>query len=82
MALSFTDHLTPELVVYDCMDELAAFKFAPAELKKKEKELLEKADVVFTGGNSIYEAKKNRHSNIYSFPSSIDKQHFAKGRKK
>ena len=80
MALQFTDHLNPSLVVYDCMDELAAFKFAPAELKEKEQQLLDKADVVFTGGYSIYEAKKNRHHNIYPFPSSIDKDHFGSAR--
>jgi len=81
MALPFTDHLTPELVVYDCMDELSAFKFAPPELTILEKELLKKADVVFTGGQSIYEAKKNAHHNIHAFPSSIDKHHFGKARK-
>src|SRR5689334_19515938 len=54
MALPFTDHLNPELVVYDCMDELSAFKFAPAKLTILEKELFRKADVVFTGGQSIY----------------------------
>lgn len=76
MALSFTDHLTPELVIYDCMDELSAFKFAPPELTIREKELFKKADVVFTGGNSIYKSKKDQHHNIFSFPSSIDKHHF------
>ena len=80
MALPFTDHLTPEVVVYDCMDELSAFKFAPPELAILEKELLKKADVVFTGGQSIYEAKKDAHHNIYPFPSSIDKHHFGKAR--
>ena len=80
MALSFTNHLNPQLIVYDCMDELAAFKFAPVELKEKEQQLLDKADVVFTGGYSIYEAKKNRHKNIYPFPSSIDKAHFGSAR--
>ena len=80
MALPFTEHLTPEIVVYDCMDELSAFKFAPAELTLLEKELLKKADVVFTGGQSIYEAKKDAHHNIYPFPSSIDKHHFGKAR--
>ncbi|HEY6956713.1 MAG TPA: glycosyltransferase family 1 protein [Flavisolibacter sp.] len=80
MALPFTDHLTPEVVVYDCMDELSAFKFAPPELTILEKELLKKADVVFTGGQSIYEAKKDAHHNIYPFPSSIDKHHFGKAR--
>ncbi len=82
MALSFSDHLTPQLTVYDCMDELAAFKFAPKELKDNEKKLLSIADVVFTGGHSIYEAKKHSHTNIHSFPSSIDKQHFGIARKK
>jgi UDP-galactopyranose mutase len=80
MALPFTDHLKPKMVVYDCMDELSAFKFAPAALKEKEQELLEKADVVFTGGYSIYEAKKSKHQNIFPFPSSIDKNHFASAR--
>lgn len=80
MALPFTEHLSPEFVVFDCMDELSAFRFAPVELKTREKQLLEKADVVFTGGHSIYEAKKDQHQNIHPFPSSIDKQHFGLAR--
>jgi glycosyltransferase involved in cell wall biosynthesis len=81
MALKFTRHLQPELTIFDCMDELSAFKFAPQELKDLEKELLAKADIVFTGGNSLYAAKKDKHSNIHSFPSSIDKHHFERARK-
>jgi glycosyltransferase involved in cell wall biosynthesis len=80
MALPFTEHLTPELVIYDCMDELSAFKFAPPQLTILEKELFNKADIVFTGGNSIYESKKNHHHNIFAFPSSIDKHHFGSAR--
>lgn len=80
MAVPFTDHLKPEVIVYDCMDELSAFKFAPAALKENEKVLMSNADVVFTGGYSIYEAKKDKHANIYPFPSSIDKEHFAQAR--
>ncbi|MDT3405329.1 glycosyltransferase [Mucilaginibacter terrae] len=80
MALEFSRKYKPELTVFDCMDELSAFKFAPESLKTLEKELLKKADVVFTGGHSLYEAKKDKHTNIYAFPSSIDKSHFAKAR--
>ena len=80
MALTFTTHLTPQYVVYDCMDELSAFKFAPQELKNLESILFEKADAVFTGGNALYNAKKHLHKNIYSFPSSIDKKHFGSAR--
>lgn len=81
MALPFTEHLNPELVIYDCMDELSAFKFAPADIRQREAQLFQKADVVFTGGHSIYEHKKTAHHNIYPFPSSIDKSHFGKARK-
>jgi glycosyltransferase involved in cell wall biosynthesis len=80
MALPFTEHLSPELTIYDCMDELSAFKFAPPELTIREKELFKKADIVFTGGHSIYESKKNNHHNIFPFPSSIDKHHFGAAR--
>ncbi|MES2268775.1 MAG: glycosyltransferase [Bacteroidota bacterium] len=80
MALEFSRNHQPELIVYDCMDELSAFKFAPQSLKELEKELLKKADIVFTGGQSLYEAKKDQHSNIHPFPSSIDKKHFQSAR--
>ena len=80
MALEYSHQLTPDLIIYDCMDELSAFKFAPPELKQKEKELLEIADLVFTGGHSLFQAKKHLHHNIHPFPSSIDKGHFVKAR--
>jgi len=82
MALSLSNHLSPELIIYDCMDELSNFKFAPPSLKQKEKELFEKADIVFTGGHNLYQAKKSFHHNIYPFPSSIDKEHFLQARNK
>ncbi len=80
MALPFTRQLEPAVTVFDAMDELSAFKFAPAELKELEEEMMQQADVVFTGGQSLYEAKKHRHPNIHAFPSSIDKAHFAGAR--
>lgn len=80
MALSFTSKYTPKITIYDCMDELSAFKNAPAKLKDLERQLMNKADIVFTGGQALYEAKKNQHANIFPFPSSIDKDHFAVAR--
>lgn len=80
MALAFSGHLNPAITIFDCMDELSAFRFAPPRLKQMEQNLLSRADVVFTGGMSLYEAKKNRHVNIHAFPSSIDFAHFAKAR--
>ena len=80
MALGFTHHLRPELTVYDCMDELSAFLGAPPQIAVRELQLLEKADVVFTGGVSLYERKQRQHSNVHVFPSSIDAGHFAKAK--
>lgn len=80
LALKFTDKHKPKIIVYDCMDELSAFKFAPKEIITLEKKLMAKADIVFTGGHSLYEAKKQYHSNIFPFPSSIEKKHFNSAR--
>ena len=80
LALRFASHLTPAAVAYDCMDELSAFKGASAELPALERELLARADVVFTGGHSLYEAKKHQHHNMHAVPSSVDVAHFAKAR--
>lgn len=80
MAMAWTSHLRPLAIVYDCMDELSAFKGAPRALKDREAELFQHADLVFTGGQSLYEAKRHQHNNIYAFPSSIDAAHFAQAR--
>jgi UDP-galactopyranose mutase len=80
MMLGFSRHLEAVCTVYDCMDELANFKFAPPELTVRERELMSAADVVFTGGYSLWEAKRDRHPNIHPFPSSVDRAHFAKAR--
>jgi glycosyltransferase involved in cell wall biosynthesis len=80
MMLTFSRHITPDLTVYDAMDELSKFKFAPEHLLSFEQELIDRADIVFTGGSSLYEAKKDRHSNVHCFPSSVDRCHFAKAR--
>ncbi len=80
MSLPISKHLKPQLTVYDCMDELSAFKFADPQIKNLEKQLFHKADIVFTGGYSLYQSKSSLHHNIYFFPSSIEKEHFAKAR--
>lgn len=80
MAIAFTRHLQPQAVVYDCMDELSAFKGASPTLKNYEAELFRRADLVFTGGQSLYESKVNQHPNVYAFPSSVDVAHFGQAR--
>jgi len=80
MMLTFSRGLDPDVTVFDAMDELSKFRFAPAKLLELEQELIDRADVVFTGGSSLYEAKKDRHDNIHCFPSSVDRAHFCKAR--
>jgi glycosyltransferase involved in cell wall biosynthesis len=81
MALEFTAHLRPSAMVYDCMDELTAFAGAPAGLAGAERALLARADLVLTGGRSLYEAKRHRHPNVHLFPSSLDAEHFGRARR-
>ena len=81
MMLPFSRHLAASVVVYDCMDELSKFRFAPEHLLDLEQELIDRADLVLTGGSSLYEAKKDRHSSVHCFPSSVDRDHFAKARR-
>lgn len=82
MALPFADNIAADAIVFDKMDELAAFAFAPPMLKALEAELLHRADVVFTGGAALYEAAAGRHANLHCFPSSIDAAHFGCARAK
>jgi glycosyltransferase involved in cell wall biosynthesis len=82
MAVRFSDHLLPEVTIYDCMDELSGFLGAPDGLIEQEQRLFERADAVFAGGASLYAAKKSQHGNVHLFPSSIDRNHFAAARER
>ena len=80
MMLPFSRDLDAQAVVFDAMDELSKFRFAAPRLLALEQELIESAAVVFTGGTSLFEAKKDRHPNVHCFSSSVDRAHFAKAR--
>jgi UDP-galactopyranose mutase len=80
MALPLLQGLDPAVVVYDCMDELSAFLNAPRELIEMERLLMKVADVVFTGGPSLYRSKRALHPNVHCFTSSVDREHFGRGR--
>ncbi|MFH5947780.1 glycosyltransferase [Roseomonas xinghualingensis] len=80
MALAFSGHLQSAVTVYDCMDELSAFRGASPGLQLLERRLIQRADVVFTGGRSLYEAKRNLHPRTHLFASGVDAVHFAQAR--
>lgn len=77
VVVGFIDLLQPDLVVFDVMDELSGFKFAPQRLRDQEQELLDRADLVFCGGPSLYAGKKDRHHDAHLFPSGVEQEHFA-----
>jgi glycosyltransferase involved in cell wall biosynthesis len=80
MELPIAQDLTPALTIYDCMDELSGFRHAPPQLRDREQQLFRQADLVFTGGQRLWEAKRLQHPYAYPFPSSVDVQHFAQAR--
>ena len=77
MALPLMTPLRPRAIVYDCMDELSAFKNAPRQLRQRETALLRSADLVLTGGPALYKSKLGLNPNIHCLPSSVDAAHFA-----
>ncbi len=78
MAKEFTSFLQPAATVYDCMDELSAFAGAPPAMRENEAQLFQDADLVFTGGASLYASKRKQHPAVHLFPSSVDLDHFAR----
>lgn len=80
MAVEFTKTIKPAVTVYDCMDELSAFAGAPVEMRMNEQRLFATADLIFTGGASLFQSKKSQHEAVHLFPSSIDFTHFAEAR--
>ncbi len=80
MAEPLTRDLEPAVTVYDCMDELSGFLGAPPELVERERRLIERSDLIFTGGYSLYEAKSRLHAHVHPFPSSVDVAHFRRAR--
>jgi glycosyltransferase involved in cell wall biosynthesis len=76
----FLDRLPSVGIVYDCMDELANFRFAASDIAKREQLLLSRADVVFTGGYSLYESKSKQNPNTHFFGCGVDVSHFGKAR--
>jgi len=76
MALPLMADLAPRLVIYDCMDELSAFRGAPRQMLQREQALLRRADLVLTGGPSLYDAKHALHPNVLCLPSAVDAAHF------
>lgn len=71
-ALNYSVHLKPSIVLFDYLDTtFSAF----------EEELMDKAHIIFTCGNSLFETKKNNRMNFFQYPSSIDYDHFYQGRR-
>ena len=80
LALDFSAHVQSRLVVYDCMDELSGFDGADPDLPLRERDLMARADLVFTGGVGLFEAKRHLHRAVHAFPSGVDVEHFRPAR--
>lgn len=76
MALPLLQELRPRAVIYDCMDELSAFKGAPRQMKQRETALMKRAELVLTGGPGLYESKRPMHDNVLCLPSAVDARHY------
>ncbi len=73
----FLEHIPAGLVVYDIMDNLAGFKGAASDLPEREAKVLAAADMVFTGGRSLYRKHQHAHPHLHLFSSGVEPEHFA-----
>jgi glycosyltransferase involved in cell wall biosynthesis len=75
---AFAGHLNERVIVYDCMDELSQFKGAPAELRERERRLVELADVVFCGGRKMRDKRRPLNRNCHFYGTGVDIDHFGR----
>ncbi|MBK8020797.1 MAG: glycosyltransferase [Chloroflexi bacterium] len=78
MAWHFAEAIPHRTLIYDVMDELSAFKGASPLLRDYDKRALSEADIVFTGGLSLYRSRQNSNPNTHLFPSGVEIEHFAR----
>lgn len=79
----FCDSLVPALapgaVIYDIIDDFVAFGWAPPDGPRRERVLLDRADLIFTGTNTLLEKKTAGHSNARFIACGVDFERFAAG---
>lgn len=80
MMLELAEAFAAAPLVFDCMDELSAFAFAPPALLEREAALLERADAIFTGGRSLFERRRALGERVKLYPSGVEFEHFASAR--
>ncbi len=74
----FIGNLDMQAVVYDCMDELSQFRFAPPEIRVRERQLLAAAHVVFCGGRKLHQSKSRFNRNAHFYGCGVEFEHFNK----
>lgn len=68
-----------KLIVYDCMDDFTSLLSTYEDRERNagnEEMLLKKADMVFAGGYSIADLKRDSRERIHVFPSAVEIDHF------
>jgi glycosyltransferase involved in cell wall biosynthesis len=75
--LPLADAFDAQPLVYDIMDELANFDIVPAGLVDAERETLARAQVVFTGGRSLYASRAGLGDKVRCEPSGVEFERFA-----
>jgi glycosyltransferase involved in cell wall biosynthesis len=77
LALPLARELNPDVIVYDVMDDLAAFRGASPHMRQAQREALKEADVVFAGGRSLHRTMSlGRDGDVHLFPSGVEPEHF------
>ncbi len=80
LVLDIINSLDPKLVVYYCIDNLAASSLQARRIKITEDKLLRKADLVFVTAKSLYDRCSGINGNVHVFPYGVNMTVYEKAR--
>lgn len=77
---SLVGRLEEDLVVYDIQDEYSAFSWYPRDTARRERDLLSKCDLVFTGTLQLRKRKEEYNRRIHFVQCGVESEHFSSAR--
>ncbi len=82
LSLDIADNLMKKILIYYCIDNFGASSKSVKKIRKSEKNLLKKADLVFVTSQTLYDYCSRYNDKVYIFPFTVNFEEFEKARLK
>jgi len=80
LSIEIIDNIVEKLVVYYCIDNFEASSHYAKKVRKSEKKLLGKTDLVFVTSEELYKKCVSYNKKVYKFPFGVNMKRFEKDR--